>query len=113
MNGPTNVFKEIEEALQCCGVESYVNYDSLEGWKTAGDTTSKAPSTCCLVAGENCNKSTTASSYKPGCGPLVVELLRKYMHVVIGIGCSVLAIEVICIICAIKIGNVIRKKPQN
>ncbi|XP_044010708.1 tetraspanin-1 isoform X2 [Aphidius gifuensis] len=89
--------------MQCCGVESYKDFEKSNSWKETGKL---APAACCkkeggkLLDGCQNNPSSSNSNFQKGCYQAVVDMVQRNQEIIIVIGSSIIFVEVLAIIMA-------------
>ncbi|KAL5019709.1 hypothetical protein ScPMuIL_002601 [Solemya velum] len=109
--------------MECCGYYNFSDITNRPDWNTPNSF--KIPQGCCkkynldtkdVTTSEmiDClNNPTTANSYQyTGCGQVIYQLFDQYTTIFIGIGITVLLMELLCVVFAFLVCcNVNRDKP--
>ncbi|CAH0552859.1 unnamed protein product [Brassicogethes aeneus] len=107
------LFDTFQEKLECCGAEKpsdWMNTGEINYGITNSKSTYSIPESCCRksISKDQCISATHdlkigsqinySSIYEKGCYTLIIEKLKDYVNVILGVGGAILAIELLGLI---------------
>lgn len=112
--GVHHTWDHMQEKLQCCGVESFMDWEDNDAFKQ----NETVPDSCCrdssqpMCAGPVLRANDTATIYDEGCADQLIEWSRKNIAVIGTITIVFACIEVVGIVLACILGGGIRQQYQ-